>query len=371
MEQYADQALHYLKETAPVVFLTCTDDGKIIDANRFAQLLTGQKLINSYLKKHIVDFAGTFDFGELVRQSNHEHLLNIQTASGLPQSLYFRFKAFNDTVLTFGRLDIEELEIMRTKLLSFNHEFSNLTRQLQKKNAQLKKLNAEKNQFLGIAAHDLRNPIGLMLTYSEFLVAEAAPLLQGEHLRFLNTINAACQYMQQIVDDYLDYSAIEAGKFELNLNPASFQSVLEESLQPLQLKAAQKNIQLDVNCADSLPTIVMDAPKIEQVIINLVANALEHTPPDLQVAITVSLAQSSLIFAVKDQGPGIDPKERDKLFKPFATARAPKTSGEKSTGLGLLISRKIVEAHKGKITVESEPDKGSTVSFSLQIKESE
>jgi signal transduction histidine kinase len=256
---------------------------------------------------------------------------------------------------------------MRKELLALNQELNNLTRRLHKKNAQLQRLNKEKNQFLGMAAHDLRKPIGLVIAYSDLLIVEAAEALNREQTDFLKTISSSCLFMKQLVDDFLDVSAIEAGKFELDLQPIAFDTVLAESLKMIKLTALKKGIELEIRVENNTPRITVDAHKIEQVIINLVSNAIEHSEPADRVVISLSFNDRLIFFSVQDSGPGIAPEEVEKLFKPFGNVSTKKTNGEKSTGLGMLISRKIIEAHGGEIRVDSKLGRGTTVQFELPI----
>jgi signal transduction histidine kinase len=265
----------------------------------------------------------------------------------------------------FGRLDTEELENMRKEFVSLNQELNNLMRELHKSNVQLKRLNEEKNRFLGMAAHDLRKPISLIISYSEFLIEGAENLLDADQIGFLNTINASSTFMKRLVDDFLDVSAIEAGKFELDLQPAYIHEILANSLQLNKLQADIKRIDLRVNSDGSLPRAIMDASKIEQAITNLVSNAIEHASADSLVSISLSCDRQFMIFSVKDEGPGIAPEEMDRLFKPFEKTSAKKTADEKSTGLGMLITRKVIEAHGGKIWIDSSVGEGTTVYFKI------
>ncbi len=363
------EAHHYFQRKAPVLYFVLSTDGKIVDANRYANFLTGRRLIGEKIQDLVVAFSGKFDLAALLNDHSSEHLLNIQTAFGLPQSFYFFFSKVEDLILVFGRLDAEEIENMRKELLSLNQELNNLTRQLHKKNAQLQKLNEEKNQFLGMAAHDLRKPIGLVVAYSDLLIVEAAKVLSREQIGFLNTISSSCMFMKQLVDDFLDVSAIEAGRFELDLQPVAFDSVLAESLRLTNLAAAKKGIELEVHVEKNIPRITMDAHKIEQVITNLVSNAIEHSDPADRVLINLSFNDKSIFFSVQDSGPGIAPEEINKLFKPFGKTGTKKTGGEKSTGLGMLISRKIIEAHGGEIKIDSKLGAGTTIQFELLINE--
>ncbi len=220
-----------------------------------------------------------------------------------------------------------------------------------------------------MAAHDLRKPIGLVVAYSDLLIVEAAKVLSREQIGFLNTISSSCMFMKQLVDDFLDVSAIEAGRFELDLQPVAFDSVLAESLRLTNLAAAKKGIELEVHVEKNIPRITMDAHKIEQVITNLVSNAIEHSDPADRVLINLSFNDKSIFFSVQDSGPGIAPEEINKLFKPFGKTGTKKTGGEKSTGLGMLISRKIIEAHGGEIKIDSKLGAGTMIQFELLINE--
>ena len=357
----------YFNKQAPVLFFILSREGKIVETNEYAKNVTGRSLIDENIKDVIIDFADNFDLAPLISNPSQERLINIGNASGLPQSFYFTFKQVSENILAFGRLDAEELENMRAEVLSLNQELNNLMRELHMKNAQLKRLNEEKNRFLGMAAHDLRKPIGLVITYSGFIIEEAEGILNKEHTDFLNIINSSCAFMKRLVDDFLDVSAIEAGKFELDLQSSSICDVLANSLRLNNLQADKKGIELQVQYDESLPSITMDAAKIEQAITNLVSNAIEHTSLNSLVAITLSCDQQFVTFSVKDQGPGIPIKEQEKLFKPFGKTSVKKTGGEKSTGLGMLITRKIIEAHSGQLWVDSQVGEGTTMNFKLPI----
>lgn len=356
----------YLNQQAPVMFFILSREGEIIDANNFAKNLAGADLTGRNIRDLIVDFTGGFNLISLAEEDS-EHLLNIVTVSRLPQSLYFTFKRVGEHIMAFGRLDVEDLENMRKEILSLNQELSNLTRELHKKNARLKTLNDEKNRFLGMAAHDLRKPIGLILAYSEFLMDEAENVLSEEHYGFLKTICNSCAFMKRLVDDFLDVSAIEAGRLDLDLKPIAMETILSRSFQLNRIQAAKKGIHLKVQCDSNLPRIIIDEAKIEQVITNLVSNAVEHSHPGSLVTISITHDREMVTVSIKNEGRGISVEEQERLFKPFGKAGGEKTGGEKSTGLGLLISRKIVEAHRGKIWIESRVDQETIVAFNLPV----
>jgi len=359
--------LAYLDEKAPLLFFKLSPEGDIISANRYAMDLTERSLVGDNISHIIVDFSGKFDLKDFLSDPPRERLIHVCCSSGLPQSFFFTFKKVADGILALGRLDTVELDNMRKEVLSLNQELNNLTRELHKKNAQLKRLNEEKNRFLGMAAHDLRKPIGLVISYSEFLMEEAEDSLNQEQMGFLNTILRSSNFMKRLVDDFLDVSAIEAGRFDLDPQPASVDAVLSQSLKINSLQAARKGVHLALDCSSGSSMVYMDAPKIEQVITNLVSNAIEHTDSGTQVLITLLVDHEALRFSVKDEGPGIPAEEMARLFKPFQKTSTRKTGGEKSTGLGMVISRKIIEAHGGEIRIDSVEGEGTTVYFKIPI----
>ncbi len=352
---------------ASALFLILDPNGTIQSANPFAKRQLGCQIEGRPFETCILDFYNTFDLSELKKSPQTIHPLNLKRKTGLPQTYHFRFETWGPHTYALGELDNDELENVRKEILSLNEELNNLTRKLHKKNAQLEQLNREKNQFLGMAAHDLRKPIGLVLSYSDFLLDEAASVLDKEHVGFLNIIQKSCTFMKRLVDDFLDVSAIEAGKFDLDLKPIEISTVLEQSLRLNVHQASKKGVGLAVKQDPDIPRLVMDPSKIEQVITNLVSNAIEHTKPDSQVVICLALNDTSITFSVADQGPGIPENEMAKLFQPFEKTSVKKTGGEKSTGLGMLITRKIIEAHNGEIWADSQVGEGTKIVFTLPL----
>ena len=202
-------------------------------------------------------------------------------------------------------------------------------------------------------------------TYSEFLIEEASGVLEEEHLGFLHTVHSSAFSMKRLVDDFLDVSAIEAGRFNMDLQESDIGEVLSNCLRLTNILAAKKGVKIEVmDDRDGRP-IMMDAPKIEQVMANLLSNAVEHTESGSSVSIKISSSREELSVEVKDSGPGIPDGEMEHLFKAFERTSVKKSGKVKSTGLGLAISRKIIEAHGGRISAESSPGEGSAFSFSL------
>jgi len=255
-------------------------------------------------------------------------------------------------------------DFMYDEIGRLNNELVAIQRKLARKNTELSRLNELKNQFLGMAAHDLRNPLGAIMTYSDFLLEDIADKLNVDQTEFLTIIHDQSEYMARLVNDLLDVSTIESGKLQLDLQPTDLTRLVKANLSRNQLIAANKNIKLDLEVSP-IPITLLDAAKVEQVLNNLVTNAIKFSSPGSRVLITAQSSEGEILLSVKDEGPGIPLNEMENLFKPFQRTSVKSTAGEKSTGLGLVIVKRIVEGHGGHIWVESQVGKGSTFYGSL------
>ncbi len=354
----------FLMQEASLILLVLDQNERILEANAYAEKLTGRPLAGMPFSELLVDFADSFSLRSAIR-AGEPCLLNLTTLAGLPQTLYFRFMELNDKILVLGELNNQEVGELRRNLLQLNNDFSNLNRELHKSNAELVKLNDLKNQLLGTAAHDLRNPIGAIQSLSDFLLEEAADSMSPEHCQFISLIHSSSRFMLSLLDDLLDIAKIEAGKLDLTLAPTDMIDLVKRNVDINQILAGKKKIRIQLHCYERLSPIAVDSLKIEQVLNNLISNAIKFSPA--QTVVTVSVVQSGnhITVSVADQGQGIPKEEMNKLFEPFSKTSVHSTGGEKSTGLGLAIARKIVLGHLGKIWVQSEVGQGTTFFFSL------
>ena len=254
------------------------------------------------------------------------------------------------------------------EISQLNNELVNIQRELAKKNKQLDELNNLKNLFLGIAAHDLRSPLGVILSYSELMMDAPASLCEEERNDLIRRVYKTGKFMLGLVNNLLDIANIESGKLELELSNEDIAGVITSSIEMTSLFARSKSIDLLFNPAEAHVMVMIDKPKIDQVITNLITNAIKYSFPESQVLISVLEKEDHIKITIKDQGQGIRENELNKLFKPFQKTSTRSTGGEKSTGLGLSIVKKIVEAHLGEIGVNSIFGKGSEFYFTLPLK---
>ncbi len=234
-----------------------------------------------------------------------------------------------------------------------------------RKNTELEQLNEQQNQFLGMAAHDLRNPLNAIMTYSGFLLEEILPETKDERREFLETIRQSSEFMLRLVTELLDISKIKAGKLSLKLESVDLVGLISRCVSLNRLLSDKKGIHLKFNPPAQAPLLVLDPHKIEQVLNNLISNAIKYSHSNTQVVVSLTLQEGSVDIRVRDQGQGIPADEIATLFEPFKKTSVQATAGEESTGLGLVIAKQIVEGHGGQIRVASTVGKGSTFSFTL------
>ncbi len=232
-------------------------------------------------------------------------------------------------------------------------------------NERLTMLNAQKDAFLGMAAHDLRTPITVVQGFADLLVhARSNPEDQRE---FVGIIRETLDQMLNLLDDILDITAIESGKLTLRLQPTNLPSFVNRIAKLNRYIGMQKQIDLKVEIEPELPPLTLDPQRIEQVLNNLIGNAFKFSHNGTAVTIRVKSLEDVIEFSVLDEGQGIRADEIDKVFGEFQRVSTRPTGDEHSTGLGLSICKRIVGLHGGEIGVESTFGVGSRFYFTLPL----
>ena len=254
----------------------------------------------------------------------------------------------------FSRLIMSDLHIIWSSL------------ELENANHELHLLNEEMNQFMGIAAHDLRSALTVLLGCSNYLLPKDTDDLSNKERTYLNLIRKSSSTMLKLMDELLDIARIDTMRLPLTLEETDFSVLVGENIQFNQALAEAKGIQINLLVPPEPARVKVDPGKIEQVLNNLLSNAIKYSPSNSTILVSVDQNPDELIVSVRDQGPGIPGEEQQGLFNPFRTTSIRPASGESSTGLGLYIARRIVEEHGGRIWVESDTGKGSAFSFTLK-----
>jgi two-component system sensor histidine kinase/response regulator len=240
------------------------------------------------------------------------------------------------------------------------------TDEIKEYNQQLELMDKEKNEFLGIAAHDLKNPIYNISMLSQLMLGEE--LSETEQKEFLNDIKNSTERMTKLISDLLNINAIEQGKLTTNLEEEDFASFFNMCVAEYEERAAIKNIHLKVNNELESYYATTDKQIFHQILDNLVSNAIKFSPKDKTVTASFYADEEKMVIIVEDEGPGLSEDDKEKLFTKFAKMSAQPTGNESSTGLGLSIVKKYVDALGGMIWVDSEEGQGAKFVCELPVK---
>ncbi|NUM36982.1 MAG: HAMP domain-containing histidine kinase [Candidatus Brocadiae bacterium] len=266
-------------------------------------------------------------------------------------NLYINYN--NEEMILIVVDDITELEIQKLTL--------------EKQNEELKALDKQKDEFLGMAAHDLRSPVGVIQMYTEYLIEALENQINQDEKKILNTIHKSSEFILNLMNDLLDLTKIKSGSLNLDLKQQDYVETVLKNIELNKILAAKKNITISLHHSQKIPLLFFDQNKIQQVLNNLISNAIKYSYNNTEITIDVYCDGDSILTKISDQGQGIPSFDLSKIFEPFHKSSVKATAGEKSTGLGLAIVKKIIEGHKGKVEVISEVGKGTTFIFTLPL----
>lgn len=230
---------------------------------------------------------------------------------------------------------------------------------------ELRKLDDLKTQFINIAAHELRTPLGAMMGYASY-AEKRAPEKLKKSMRFLV---ASTVRMRTMVDAMLTIQRLDAGTAFLRLTPIDVRDVISKVATEFEPIAELDHHTLEVNLPDEMPLIEADPEKVALILSNLLSNAIKFTPENGRIVITVRDYLKGILVSVSDNGAGIPSEERERVFDRFYQVRVGHIAGHGGMGLGLTIVKHLVELHNGQVWLESEVGQGTTVFFTLPQKE--
>jgi two-component system, OmpR family, phosphate regulon sensor histidine kinase PhoR len=226
----------------------------------------------------------------------------------------------------------------------------------------LRRLETVRRDFVSNLSHELRTPLASLKALAETL-QEGALDDPPAARRFIDQIHTEVDALTQMVTELLELSRIESGRLSLDLEPVAACDLLDSASRRMQVQAERAGILLRLECADDLPKVRIDSQRLEQVLVNLIHNAVKFTRPGGEVVLLAGSDYGFVRFAVRDTGPGIPADEVTRIFERFY--RVDKSRAGSGTGLGLSIAKHIVEAHGGKIWAESVEGQGSTFYFTI------
>jgi PAS domain S-box-containing protein len=225
--------------------------------------------------------------------------------------------------------------------------------------ARLEELDRLKNQFFASASHDLRNPVSVICGIAEVLEARWDQIDDGRKIQMLNTMARSARTVQQLLQRDFDLALIELGELRYELEPFDLEAVVREVVDGIEQSDANRVFAIEV--PPEVPEALGDSRRQSQILHNLLSNAVKFSPPGSTITVSVQPSGSMLEVAVSDEGPGIDKESQARLFQRLSRLES-KAPG---TGLGLYMSRAMVEAQGGEITLRSSPGQGSTFAYTV------
>jgi signal transduction histidine kinase len=326
------------------------------------------------------DAVETYYFTGGVINEDHDLLIVGSQSPSEAGIFYDELMKVNNEQMNIIRSAVKDKSLserMYEDMSRLNNELVSLQRDLQKKNIELERMNEQKNYFIGIAAHDLRNPLGSVRNLCELLIEGDFGSLNDTQIELLGKVRDSSSFMLSMVEDLLDITRIEAGKLDLKIRSQDLISFARGIIEINRFSAEKKKMEINFKPDTDHLVLEFDPGKIEQVLNNLITNAVKYAGEGSPIDVVIQSAPKSalmpepeissdfVLLAVKDRGPGIPEEEQNLLFQPFGRTSVQTSGGEKSIGLGLMICRKIIVGHGGVIWVESAPGMGSSFYFTL------
>lgn len=320
-----------------------------------------RKPINKLEEKANQIAAGDFDI--------HVDYNNDDSIGKLGKTLVSMSGSLKDSFKKIEKQNIELEEYSRTledKVKVRTKELKETNEDLQQAYMQVLELNNEKNEFLGIAAHDLKNPLVAIKGFGN-IIAEEDDLSPEELKEFAGSIVESSERMFEIITRLLDINRIEEGRIEVNYSKVDVTELILQVIHDYHETAAKKRISIQSKFCDNIESLETDRNLVHQIIDNFISNAIKFSKPNKEIILSASRINGFIKIGVKDQGPGLSEDDKKKLFKKFAKLSAQPTGGEHSTGLGLSIAKKITEMMGGEVGVESEHGNGAEFWVKLPV----
>jgi CheY-like chemotaxis protein/anti-sigma regulatory factor (Ser/Thr protein kinase) len=245
-----------------------------------------------------------------------------------------------------------------------------LFRQLEEKSQQLEIASRHKTEFLASMSHELRSPLNSVIGFSDVLLERMFGELSERQEGYVHDIRNSGHHLLELINEILDLSKVEAGRMELELAAVSLPDLISEGVMMVRERADRHAISLSLEVAAEIGTVLADALRLKQVILNLLTNAVKFTPDGGSVAVTARLVGGEARVSVSDTGIGIADAEKEAIFEAFQQGGRRARVSSEGTGLGLTLSRRLVELHGGRIWMESALGVGSTFTFAIPVRQS-
>ena len=240
--------------------------------------------------------------------------------------------------------------------------------EIREKTRALEVASRHKSEFLANMSHELRTPLNAVIGFADALRAKMVGDVNEKQAEYLESIRQAGEHLLALINDVLDLSKVEAGRMELALARFDLPQAIAQAMTQVRPRALRDGIELGKEIDPRLGEFEADERKLKQVLLNLLSNAIKFTPSGGRVEVNARLDTDRVFISVKDTGAGISPEDRARLFEMFQQLGRDDARKAEGTGLGLALTKRLVELHGGEIAVDSAPGKGSTFTFALPVR---
>ena len=268
------------------------------------------------------------------------------------------------TIAISNSLSVEEIRDLNASL---QQRVNEATKELTMTNKQLRKLDETKDEFISMASHQLRTPLTSIKGYLDMVLQGDLGKINATQRAALSDAYLSSERMVSLINDFLNISRLQTGKFIIDRRNSDVSSALYQELQMLSVLAKQHGLELDLNVDKNMPPLLLDIDKLRQVIVNMIDNAIYYSKPNTAIKIRLGIENGELIFSVQDTGIGVPKSEQDQLFGKFFRATNARKRRPDGTGVGLFLSKKVVLAHGGQIIFQSIEGDGSIFGFRIPV----
>ncbi|MEP0708134.1 ATP-binding protein [Parvibaculum sp.] len=384
----ANERLRDAIESVGEAFVLWDAEGRLVTANsKFAEFLNIAAADEGAARNDVMARAGIGDAWPVAGESESDaavseiHLpggrwLQIserRTKSGGHVNVGTDITAIKEqeAALTDNKVALEktvhDLEASRRKLQEQARQLVDLAEKYASEKTRAETANRSKSEFLANMSHELRTPLNAIIGFSEIMGSGLfGELGSPKYKEYATDIHASGTHLLELINDILDMSKIEAGRMTLETQPLEISEVAEESLRLVSGRAEMASVTVE-NELPALPTVNADKRAVKQVLLNLLSNAVKFTPAGGTIHLKGAVKDGFVTIAVEDTGIGIPASALPKIGRPFEQVESQHSKKHKGTGLGLALSRSLVELHGGALTIESTEGVGTTVSFTLPV----
>jgi PAS domain S-box-containing protein len=340
-----------LYEEAPNVYFSVGVDGYIKQANRSAAVLLGYSL-DELIGRRLLDLYADTPNGK-----------------DKAQEMFQRFRAgeeIHDEELEMCRADGSKFWIsLSVRPMRYNEGRVVASRSVVVDITERKKLDQMKDDFIGLVSHELRSPLTVITGAINTALTEGERLSPEETRQLLNDAALEAESLSNMLGNLLELSRVQANRLFLHAEATNAKKVIQDTVERIRLQSSLR--QFIVDLPRKLPPVCADELRLERILYNLLENAVKYSPQGGEIRVFVRPEEEYLVVGVSDQGIGISPSDQAKIFGPFQRLEESRPDGVGGVGLGLLVCRRLVEAHGGKIWVESELGRGSTFFFTIPL----